>query len=40
VRDRIQAERALHDELADHRIHHEWFDRDAALSLIDHLKGG
>jgi hypothetical protein len=33
------AEAAVHEQLKDHRLHGEWFDRDAALAYIDYLKG-
>lgn len=37
--DRFKSERLVHEELAAFRQHGEWFDRDATLALIDHLKG-
>jgi Meiotically up-regulated gene 113 len=39
VTDRYIAEASVHEELSDYRLHGEWFDRDAALMYIDHLKG-
>lgn len=30
-------EKIIHQELDPYRLHGEWFDRDAALSLADHL---
>lgn len=33
------AEAEIHDQLARYREHGEWFDREAALSYISHLKG-
>lgn len=33
------AEKAVHRQLDAHRLHGEWFDRDATLAFIDHLKG-
>lgn len=37
--DRHQYEAKLHRILKPHRRHGEWYDRDATLALIDHLKG-
>lgn len=37
--DRFNAEKVLHDQLAEHRLHGEWFDRDVCLYYIDHLRG-
>lgn len=34
-----QLEREIHDELKQYREHGEWFDRDAVMMYIDHLKG-
>lgn len=39
VDDRYEAERAVHAELAQYRQQGEWFDREATLALISHLKG-
>lgn len=39
VPDRYAAEAKMHDDLAAYRQHGEWFDRDATLYYIDHLKG-
>lgn len=38
--DRFKSERLCHEELAAYRLHGEWFDRDVALALIEHLKEG
>lgn len=37
--DRFGDEARIHEELAAYRQHGEWFDRDATLYYIDHLKG-
>lgn len=39
VDDRFEAERRIHTELADSRLHGEWFDRDVALYYASHLRG-
>jgi hypothetical protein len=39
VSDRYEYEAKVHHILAEHRRHGEWFDRDATLAFIDHLKG-
>lgn len=39
VQDRYAAERMAHEHLAPFRQHGEWFDRDATLAFISHLKG-
>lgn len=39
VPDRYKAEAMVHDHLAAHRRHGEWFDRDVTLAFIEHLKG-
>jgi hypothetical protein len=39
VHDRWEAEQRAHDALSEYRTHGEWFERDAALSYMDHLKG-
>jgi hypothetical protein len=38
VHDRWEAEQRAHDALSEYRTHGEWFERDAALSYMDHLK--
>lgn len=37
--DRYATEAAVHEHLKDHRLHGEWFDRDATMMYIAHLKG-
>jgi hypothetical protein len=39
AKDRFAAEAKVHEHLADYRVRGEWFDRDATLALIDHMKG-
>lgn len=34
-----RSEREIHEALKDYRLHGEWFDRDAVMMYIDHLKG-
>lgn len=34
-----EAEAKVHERLRNHRLHGEWFERDATLAFIDYLKG-
>ena len=37
--DPIRVEYAIHKELWQYRHHGEWFDRDAVMMYLDHIKG-
>ena len=39
VRDRFAAETMVHAHLAPYRKNGAWFDRDATLAFIEHMKG-
>jgi hypothetical protein len=39
VSDRQRSERTIHQHLVQHKVHGEWYDRDATLAFISYLKG-